>query len=151
MEAVLDGYAEGIALDMNGYVAEGSGENIFLVRDEIIYTPMTAQSLLPGITRGAVIKLAKSLGYEVRETLISRESLYVADEVFATGTAAEITPVRSIDKYKIGTGERGEVTKALQDAYFDIIRNGNDKHGWLTFLPERKAKTNGVRKEAIKA
>jgi branched-chain amino acid aminotransferase len=151
MEAVLDGYSEGIALDMNGYVAEGSGENIFLVRDEIIYTPMTAQSLLPGITRGAVIKLAKSLGYEVRETLISRESLYIADEVFATGTAAEITPVRSIDKYKIGTGERGEVTKALQDAYFDIIRNGNDKHGWLTFLPERKAQTNGVRKEAIKA
>lgn len=151
MEAVLDGYSEGIALDMNGYVSEGSGENIFVVRDEVIYTPMAAQSLLPGITRGAVIKLAKSLGYEVRETLISRESLYIADEVFATGTAAEITPVRSIDNYKIGTGERGSVTKALQEAYFDIIRNGNDKYGWLTFLPEQKEQTNGVQTETLKA
>ncbi len=134
MEALSDGYVEGIALDMNGYVAEGSGENIFVVRDGIIYTPMSAQSLLPGITRAAVIRLAHALGYEVKETLLSRESLYIADEVFMTGTAAELTPVRSIDKYKIGTGERGDITKALQDAYFDVIRNGNDRFGWLTFV-----------------
>ncbi len=134
MEALSDGYVEGIALDMNGYVAEGSGENIFVIRDGIIYTPMSAQSLLPGITRAAVIRLANALGYEVKETLLSRESLYIADEVFMTGTAAELTPVRSIDKYKIGTGERGDITKALQDAYFDVIRDGNDRFGWLTFI-----------------
>lgn len=151
MEAVLDGYAEGIALDMNGLVAEGSGENVFLVRDGVIYTPMTAQSLLPGITRNAVIALAKSLGYEVRETLINRESLYLADEVFVTGTAAEITPARAIDHYKIGTGERGEITKALQDAFYDIVKNGNDKFGWLTFLPKTKTPTSETRNETIKA
>ncbi|MFN3385499.1 MAG: branched-chain amino acid transaminase [Candidatus Thermochlorobacter sp.] len=134
MEALADGYAEGIALDMNGYVAEGSGENLFLVRDGVIYTPMTAQSILPGITRRAVIELAKEQGLEVKETLISRESLYIADEVFMTGTAAEITPVRSIDRYKIGTGERGEITKLLQDKYYDVIKHGNDPRGWLTFV-----------------
>ncbi|MCS7014403.1 MAG: branched-chain amino acid transaminase [Chloroherpetonaceae bacterium] len=134
MEALADGYAEGIALDINGYVAEGSGENIFLVRDGIIYTPLTAQSILPGITRRAVIELAREQGIEVKETLISRESLYVADEVFMTGTAAEITPIRSIDRYKIGTGERGEITKLLQARYYDIIKRGNDTRGWLTFV-----------------
>ncbi len=134
MEALADGYAEGIALDMNGYVAEGSGENIFLVRDGVIYTPMTAQSILPGITRRAVIELAKEQGIEVKETLISRESLYIADEVFMTGTAAEITPVRSIDRYKIGTGERGDITKLLQSKYYDIIKHGNNSRGWLTFV-----------------
>jgi branched-chain amino acid aminotransferase len=140
MEAVLDEYAEGIALDVNGYVSEGSGENVFLVRDNIIYTPMSAQSILSGITRGAIITLAKKLGYEVRETLISRESLYIADEVFCTGTAAEITPVRSIDQYKVGSGERGEITAKLQAAYFDVVRNGNDPFGWLTFLEKSEPK-----------
>lgn len=134
MEALVDGYAEGIALDINGYVAEGSGENIFLVRDGVIYTPLTAQSILPGITRHAVIELAREQGIEVRETLITRESLYVADEVFMTGTAAEITPIRSIDRYKIGTGERGEITKLLQEQYYDVIKRGNDPRGWLTFV-----------------
>ncbi|MDX2127774.1 MAG: branched-chain amino acid transaminase [Chloroherpetonaceae bacterium] len=136
MQAILDGYAEGIALDMQGYVAEGSGENIFVIRDGVIYTPFTAQSILPGITRRSVIQIANSLGFEVKEMPITRESLYIADEVFMTGTAAEITPVRSIDKYKIGTGERGEMTKAIQDVYFDIVKNGNDRYNWLTFVNE---------------
>ncbi len=106
MEALTDDYAEGIALDVNGYVSEGSGENIFIIRDNVIHTPMSAQSILPGFTRGAVMHIARELGYEVKETMIPREALYVADEVFLTGTAAEITPVRSIDKYPIGNEKR---------------------------------------------
>lgn len=134
MEAIVDGYAEGIALDINGYVSEGSGENIFVVRDGIIFTPSSAQSILSGITRKSVIELAEDLGYEVRESMIARELLYVADEVFVTGTAAEITPIRSIDKIKVGTGDRGDITKALQDSYYDVIKNGNNDKGWLTFV-----------------
>jgi len=134
MEALMDGYAEGIALDVSGYVSEGSGENIFVIRDGIIHTPFAAQSILPGITRNAVMQLAESLGFEVKETFISREFLYIADEIFMTGTAAEITPVRSVDKYQVGTGKPGEMTKALQAAYFDVIHKGIDKRGWLTFI-----------------
>lgn len=130
----MDDYAEGLALDSNGYVSEGSGENIFVVRDNIIYTPMSAQSILPGFTRYAVMHIAKELGYEVRETLIPREALYVADEVFLTGTAAEITPVRSIDKYPIGNERRGPVTEALQHNYLQIVQTGVDPYNWLTFI-----------------
>lgn len=134
MEALMDGYAEGLTLDVNGYVAEGSGENIFVIRDKVIYTPMAAQSILPGLTRDAVIHIAKELGYEVRETLIARESLYIADEIFLTGTAAEITPVRSVDKYPIGEEKRGPITEAIQHDYLKILQTGEDPYNWLTFI-----------------
>ena len=134
MEAIMDNYAEGIGLDINGYVSEGSGENIFVVRDGIIYTPMSGQSVLAGLTRQAVIHIAKELGYEVHETMLPREALYIADEVFLTGTAAEITPVRSIDKYPIGNEMRGPVTETLQSHYLKIIQTGEDPYNWLTFL-----------------
>ncbi len=141
MEAVSDGYAEGVALDSFGYVSEGSGENIFLVRKGVIYTPPLTASILPGITRDSVISLARDLGYRVREEMVPRELLYIADEVFFTGTAVEITPVRSVDKVQVGTGRCGPVTAALQRAFFDLI-NGDvaDAHGWLTYVyPEETA------------
>lgn len=134
MEAIMDNYAEGIGLDINGYVSEGSGENIFVVRDGIIYTPMSGQSVLAGLTRQAVIHITKELGYEIRETSIPREALYIADEVFLTGTAAEITPVRSIDKYPIGNEMRGPVTETLQSHYLKIVQTGEDPYNWLTFI-----------------
>jgi len=134
MEALMDGYAEGLTLDVNGYVAEGSGENIFVVRDKVLYTPMAAQSILPGFTRGAVMHIARELGYEMRETMIPREALYIADEIFLTGTAAEITPVRSVDKYPIGDEKRGPVTEAIQHEYLKIVHTGEDPYNWLTFI-----------------
>ncbi|MDQ7041064.1 MAG: branched-chain amino acid transaminase [Rhodothermus sp.] len=134
MEAVLNGYTEGIMLSVNGYVAEGSGENLFLVRDGIIYTAPLTLSILPGITRDAVITLARDLGYTVIEQPLPREALYIADELFFTGTAAEITPIRSVDRYTIGQGRRGPVTEALQRAFFEIVREGKDPYGWLTFV-----------------
>jgi len=134
MEAVLNGYSEGIMLSVDGYVAEGSGENLFLVRDGIIYTAPLTLSILPGITRDAVITLARDLGYTVIEQPIPREALYIADELFFTGTAAEITPIRSVDRYTIGQGRRGPVTEALQRAFFEIVREGRDPYGWLTFV-----------------
>ncbi|MCF8217199.1 MAG: branched-chain amino acid transaminase [Chlorobium sp.] len=134
MEALVDNYAEGIALDIHGYVSEGSGENIFIVRDEVIFTPMSAQSILPGFTRYAIMHIAEELGFEVRETIIPREALYIADEVFLTGTAAEITPVRSIDKYPIGNEKRGPVTEMLQQHYLKIVHTGEDPYNWLTFI-----------------
>jgi len=132
MEAVLYGFSEGIALDSMGFVSEGSGENIFVVREGVIYTPFLDACILPGITRDTVIRLAREAGYEVREVMLPREFLYIADEVFFTGTAAEITPIRSIDKIPIGKGERGPVTKHLQEIFFSYI-NGEvaDKYGWL--------------------
>jgi branched-chain amino acid aminotransferase len=135
MEAIGDGYSEGIALDVYGNVSEGSGQNIFLVRDGVIYTPPIGSSILGGITRDCIITLAGDLGYTVNETVIPREALYIADEVFFVGTAAEVTPVRSIDKIKVGAGCRGPVTEALQRAFFDVI-NGEtpDTHGWLTYV-----------------
>ncbi len=133
MEAVANGYSEGIALDANGYVSEGSGENIFVVRDGKIYTPPLGASVLPGITRDTVIQLARDLDISLTETLIPREMLYIADEVFFTGTAAEITPIRSIDKIRIGEGRRGPVTERLQTAFFDVINGVTpDRRGWLT-------------------
>ncbi len=133
MEAMINGYVEGIALDPNGYVSEGSGENIFLVHEGAVITPPLANSILPGITRNTVITLCGDLGIPVREQVIPREMLYVADEVFFCGTAAEITPIRSIDKIQIGKGSRGPVTKKLQDEFFALTGGVKpDRHGWLT-------------------
>ena len=135
MDAVLNGYEEGIMLTVDGYVGEGSGENLFVIRDGTLYTAPTSMSILPGITRDAVIRLARDRGYSVEEKHIPREALYLADELFFTGTAAEITPIRSVDKYQIGAGQRGPITEELQDAFFDIIKRGNDPYGWLTPVP----------------
>jgi branched-chain amino acid aminotransferase len=135
MEAVLNGYAEGIALDAAGYVSEGSGENIFLIRDGIIYTPTLGTSALPGITRDTAITLAREAGIEVREQALPREWLYIADELFFTGTAAEITPIRSVDKIAIGSGSRGPITKKLQKAFEEILTGkAEDRFGWLTHV-----------------
>jgi branched-chain amino acid aminotransferase len=135
MEASMDGYAEGLALDTFGFLSEGSGENVFVVRDGVISTPPTTASILPGITRDSVITIARDLGYEVREELLPREVLYVADEVFFAGTAVEITPVRSVDRISVGSGKRGPITEAIQRTFFGII-NGScpDTHGWLTYV-----------------
>ena len=120
-------------LDVNGQLSEGSGENVFVVVDGVIYTPPLSASILGGITRRFAITLAQDLGYEVREQNIVREMLYAADEVFFTGTAAEITPIKSIDKLPVGAGSRGPITKSLQDEFFAILRSEKpDRHGWLT-------------------
>jgi branched-chain amino acid aminotransferase len=133
MEAIANGYAEGIALDTAGYVSEGSGENIFLVQDGVVSTPPLASSVLPGITRSAILTLCEDLAIPVREQMIPREMLYIADEVFFTGTAAEITPLRSIDRITIGAGRRGPVTRSLQEEFFAILGGTKpDRHNWLT-------------------
>lgn len=133
MEAKVNGYAEGIALDVNGYVSEGSGENIFVVANGSLITPPLANSSLPGITRQTIMTLCRDLSIPVAEQMIPREMLYVADEVFFTGTAAEITPLRSIDRIKVGSGARGPITKRIQDEFFGIISGKSaDRHGWLT-------------------
>jgi branched-chain amino acid aminotransferase len=132
MEAQTNGYAEGIALDEAGYVSEGSGENIFVVRHGKLLTPPLGASVLPGITRETVFSLAESLGIPVSETLVPREMLYIADEVFFSGTAAEITPIRSVDRIVVGKGSRGPITERLQTAFFDVVKgNVPDRHGWL--------------------
>ena len=133
MQASLDGYAEGIALDESGLLSEGSGQNLFLVRDNVIYTPSLTSSVLQGITRDTVLTIAKDLGYEVKEQPLPREFLYFADEVFFCGTAVEITPIRSVDKVRVGQGRRGPVTQALQERFFGIIKGElPDAHNWLT-------------------
>ncbi|MBI3682571.1 MAG: branched-chain amino acid transaminase [Acidobacteria bacterium] len=133
MEAHINGYAEGIALDEAGYVSEGSGENIFVIRDGRIHTPPLGASVLPGITRDTVIRLAQDLGIPLVETIIPREMLYIADEVFFTGTAAEVTPIRSVDRIQVSSGKRGPVTERLQREFFAIINGAKpDRHGWLT-------------------
>ena len=133
MEAHEHGYVEGIALDANGYVSEGSGENLFMVSRGEVVTPPLASSILEGVTRRCVVTLAEEAGHTVRETFIPREALYMADEVFFTGTAAEITPVRSIDGISIGSGQRGPVTEQLQKTFFGITAGElADRHGWLT-------------------
>lgn len=134
MEAIANGYSEGIALDSSGNVSEGSGENIFIVRDGRIYTPPLGSSILPGITRDSIITLAEEMGYPVTEQVLSREALYIADEVFFTGTAAELTPIRSIDRIVIGKGHPGPVARRLQDRYLAIAEGrAEDKYGWLTY------------------
>jgi branched-chain amino acid aminotransferase len=137
LEARGNGYAEGIMLDAFGRVSEGSGENVFLVRDDVLYTPSLASAILPGITRASVLEIASDLGYEVREGDVPREMLYVADELFFSGTAAEITPVKSVDRIPIGIGRRGPVTRAIQERYLGIARGAiADEHGWLQPVPE---------------
>jgi branched-chain amino acid aminotransferase len=135
MEAVTAGYSEGIGLDTAGYLSEGSGQNLFIVRDNVIYTPPLTASILPGITRDSVITLAHDLGFRVREEMLPRELLYIADEAFFVGTAVEITPIRSVDKIPVGKGHRGPITEALQQAFFSIINaEVPDRHGWLSFV-----------------
>jgi branched-chain amino acid aminotransferase len=132
LEARDDGYVEGIMLDSHGYVSEGSGENIFVIYRGKLYTPPLTASILPGITRDCVITLARDFGYEVIEAHVPREMLYVADEVFFTGSATEIAPIRSIDRITIGNGACGPITARLQDKFFAIIEGRDDDvYGWL--------------------
>lgn len=140
MEAITNGYTEGISLDPNGHVSEGSGENVFLVWKGKVYTPELASSVLSGITRDSAITIARDLGYEVVEGSIPREMLYVADEVFLTGSAAEITPVRTIDRIQVGKGKRGPITREIQEEFFAIVTGDKqDRHGWLTPVYAGKA------------
>jgi branched-chain amino acid aminotransferase len=135
MEALLDGYEEGIALNIRGHVSEGSGENLFLVIDGTVLTPPLSSSVLPGITRHTVMTLFRDLGVRVVEETIPREMLYIADEVFFTGSAAEVTPIRSIDKIAIGSGKRGPLTEMIQKTFFEVIDGKReDTRGWLTFV-----------------
>lgn len=145
MEAIMNGYVEGIALDVNGYVSEGSGENLFVVRQGVLYTAPLGNSVLPGITRDSVIHMAKDQGIPVVEQGLPREMLYIADEVFFTGTAAEITAIRSVDKITVNKGKVGPVTKALQRDFYGII-NGSapDRFGWLTPVPVGSKQPVGV-------
>jgi len=139
MEAIANGYAEGICLDTYGNIAEGSGENVFIVLDNELITPPAASSILPGITRDTVITLAEELGITVREQNIPRAMLYTCDEMFLTGTAVEISPVRSVDRIAVGRGKVGPVTRAIQQAFQKITVDGEDPYGWLT--PVKKTKT----------
>lgn len=133
MEARDNGFTEGIALDVNGYVSEGSGENIFVIIKGKIYTPPLANSILGGITRDCATQIAQELGYTVVESVIPREMLYMADEIFFTGTAAEITPVRSVDRMPVGEGKRGPITERIQARFFGIVKGElPDTHNWLT-------------------
>ncbi|MCB1023300.1 MAG: branched-chain amino acid transaminase [Acidobacteria bacterium] len=139
MEAILAGYSEGIALDDRGYVSEGSGENLFVVNNGKLITPPLGSSILPGITRDSVIEIAKELGIEVVEATVQRAALYLADELFFSGTAAEITPIRSVDKITVGPGKRGEITKTIQEEYFKVIRGERpapNNAQWLTPINE---------------
>ena len=132
-EARMDGYLEGIMLDAAGHVAEGSGENLFAVRDGVIHTAPLSAGILDGITRDSIIRIARDFGYEVRETLMPREFLYIADELFFCGTAAEITPIRSVDRIPVGAGKPGPVTRRLQQEYMAIVKGATgDRYGWLT-------------------
>ncbi len=135
MEAAVNGYAEGIALDQAGYVSEGSGENLFLVRDGKLLTPPLGASVLPGITRDTIVKIAVQLGIPIVETIIPREMLYLADEIFFTGTAAEVTPIRSVDRIVVGAGHRGPITERIQRRYFEVVKGETaDEFNWLTLL-----------------
>ena len=140
MEAIKNGYSEGIALDDRGYVSEGSGENIFLVAGGEVITPPISSSILPGITRDSVIQICRELGIPVREQAVQRAALYVSDELFFTGTAAEVTPIRSVDKIVIGEGKRGDITARIQQTFFDITSGEREAPGaWLTYVSEAAA------------
>ena len=145
MEAEINGYDEGIALDVNGYLSEGSGENLFIVRGGVLYTTPLANSVLSGITRSSIVTLAKDLGIEVVEQALPREMLYIADEAFFTGTAAEVTHLRSVDRILVGDGTMGPITTKLHKAFFDIV-NGTapDRYNWLTPVKVRVAEPVGV-------
>lgn len=135
MEAITNGFVEGIALDTSGNVSEGSGENLFIIRHGRIYTPPLSSAVLSGITRDSVIQIAQSRGYEVVEQIVPRATLYTADELFFTGTAAEITPIRSVDRIKIGDGRRGPITAELQKEFFAITSGEKEAPGnWLAFV-----------------
>jgi branched-chain amino acid aminotransferase len=136
MEAQLDGYHEGIGMDSNGYVSEGSGENLFIVQDGVIHTPPLSSAVLPGITRDAVMVIARDLGLAVREEHIPRGMLYTCDEAFFTGTAAEVTPIRSVDRIPVGEGKPGPITRRLMQEFLAIAHGEvADRYGWLTYLP----------------
>jgi branched-chain amino acid aminotransferase len=139
MEAIMNGYVEGIALDVNGFVSEGSGENLFIVRQGTIYTAPLGNSVLPGITRDSVIRIARDLGMPIAEQMIPREMLYISDEVFFSGTAAEITPIRSVDKISVGNGALGPITKKIQAEFYGLV-NGTlpDRFGWFTKVPVKQ-------------
>jgi branched-chain amino acid aminotransferase len=144
MEALLNGFAEGIALDDRGYVSEGSGENIFLVTGDVVLTPPLSSSILPGITRDSVIRICQELGITVKERTIQRAALYVADELFFSGTAAEITPIRSVDRITVGNGGRGEITTKIQSAFFEITKGERKAPGdWLTYVNAQKGSNLG--------
>ena len=139
MEAITNGYVEGIALDINGLVSEGSGENLFLVRQGKLITAPLGNSVLPGITRDAVLQIARDLDITVVEQMIPREMLYISDEVFFSGTAAEVTPIRSVDKIKIGNGAVGPITKAIQKEFFGIVEGRiADRYNWFTPVPVKQ-------------
>jgi len=145
MEAAADGYTEGIALDTYGNLSEGSGQNIFVVRDGIVNTPPIGNSVLAGITRDCVLTMARDLGFEVREQTLPRETLYLADEVFFVGTAVEVTPIRSVDRIAVGRGRRGPITEALQQRFFQIVRgDAPDTHSWLQYLRTPAATSSGA-------
>lgn len=145
MEAIVNGYAEGIALDTNGYVSEGSGENVFVVRGGVLQTAPLGNSVLPGITRDSVLTIARDLGIPIIEQGIPREMLYLSEEVFFTGTAAEITPVRSVDKISVGTGTIGPLTKRIQKEFYGIVTGEiADRFNWLTPVPVRSKQPVGV-------
>jgi len=135
LEAKRNGYDEGIALDTYGFVSEGSGENIFMVRNGVIYTPPSYSSILPGITRHAIFQISRDLNLRIEKHTIPREALYIADELFFSGTAAEITPVTRVDEIVVGEGKRGPITKSIQDYFFKVV-NGEmeDKFNWLTYI-----------------
>ncbi len=143
MEAILGGFSEGIALDDRGFVSEGSGENLFLVNNGRLITPPLGAAILPGITRDSIIQIAKELGIEVEETTIQRAALYLCDELFFTGTAAEVTPIRSVDHITVGEGKRGEITKKLQEEFFKVIRGERpapNNAPWLTYVRDSAEK-----------
>jgi len=147
MEALAEGYAEGIALDTGGNLSEGSGQNIFIVREGVIYTPPAGNSVLWGITQDSVITIANDLGFEGREETLPRETLYIADEVFFVGTAVEVTPIRSVDRIRVGRGRRGPVTEAIQQRFFQIVKGeAPDTHGWLQFVNAPATATSGSSK-----
>ncbi|GBD06590.1 Branched-chain-amino-acid aminotransferase [bacterium HR21] len=137
IEAARHGYAEGISLDIFGMVSEGSGENVFLVLDGVLYTPPLSASILPGVTRQTVLTFAREEGIAVVETAIPRGMLYAADELFFTGTAAGIVPIRSVDGIPVGSGKPGPITRLMQHRFARVVREAEDPYGWLTFVPAR--------------
>ncbi len=149
IEATRHGYAEGISLDVFGMVSEGSGENIFLVMDGVLYTPPLSASILPGVTRQTIMTFAREEGIAVVETDIPRGMLYAADELFLTGTAAEIIPVRSVDGIPIGSGVPGPITRRMQECFFRVVREGDDPYGWLTFVTQQAVRAPRARKKVL--
>jgi branched-chain amino acid aminotransferase len=145
MEALRNGFAEGIGLAPNGMISEGSGQNLFLVVNGTIYTPTINGTLLQGITRYSILTLARDMGFQVREQELPREMLYTADEVFLTGTASEVTPVRSVDRITVGSGKRGPITTQLQQRFLDLVHGaGEDTYGWLTYVRAERASKQSV-------